>query len=220
MEEGLLLGLVALHVGLQTVALGEGLVADAALVRSLSVVGPHVDRQVFLPRTRLPTNPADEAFDAQVAPDVAVQGVLTFEEASALGAAVRRLACMNSHVGLELAVGHEGFAADDADERLLVGVRPDVERQAGVGQEGLAADVAKVRSLSDRVDLLVGLQSGGQFETLPADLAAVAPLPRVGQLVSAQRPEVVQRQTADVADVFVSAGVQFDVSSELRLQTE
>lgn len=36
--------LVALHVRFQAVALREGFVADGALVRSLSVVRPHVNR--------------------------------------------------------------------------------------------------------------------------------------------------------------------------------
>ncbi|KAI3375796.1 hypothetical protein L3Q82_003740 [Scortum barcoo] len=67
-----------------TVALSEGFVTHGALVWSLPVVGPHVDREVFLPRARLPTNPADEQFDAQVAPHVVGQVSLAFKKASAL----------------------------------------------------------------------------------------------------------------------------------------
>lgn len=175
---------MALHVSLQTVALSEGFVTEGTLVRSLPVVGPHVDRQVFLAGTRLPANAADEQFDAQVAPHVVGQVSLTFEKAAALRAAERRLVGVHAHVRLQLAVGYEAFAADDADERPLAAVRPHVSRQAAVRQEGLAADVAEVRPVSRRVDLLVRLQRAGKFETLPANLAAVTALPRVRGLVA------------------------------------
>lgn len=126
------LHLVALHVRFQTVALGEGFFADGALVRSLSVVGPHVDRQVFLARARLPTDRAHKPFDAQVAPDVVGQVSLAFEETATLGTAVRRLTSVHSHVNLEFAVGHEAFAAHAADVRPLAAVRLHVSHQAAV----------------------------------------------------------------------------------------
>lgn len=123
---------MALHVSFQTVSLSEGLVTQSALVRSLPVVRPHVDRQVLLARTRLPANATDEQFDAQVAPDVVIQMRLALKEASALGAAVRRLVAVNQHVGLQLAVGYETLAAHHADERPHAAVRLHVSRQTAV----------------------------------------------------------------------------------------
>lgn len=170
---------VALHVRFQTVALGEGLVAEGALIWPLSVVGPHVDRQVFLTSTRFATNWAHKKLDAQVASHVVVQVRLAFEEAAALGAAVGRFVGVDAHVGIQFAVGYEAFVAYGAGKRPVVAVRLHVGGQAAARHEGLAADVAEVRPLSHRVDLLVRLQRVGEFEALPADLAAVAPLPRV-----------------------------------------
>lgn len=175
---------MTLHVRFQTVALCEGLLAQGALVGSLSVVRPHVDRQVFLPRTRLPANAAHEQFDAQVRADVIGQVSLAFEEASALGAAVWRLARVHPHVHLQLAIGQEAFAAHDADERALVAVSPHVSREAAVGQEGLAADVAQVRTVSHRVDLGVRLQGVCEFEAFAANFAAVATLAGVRGFVA------------------------------------
>lgn len=171
----------------QTVALGEGLFTDGALIRSLSIVRPHVDRQVFLPRARFPANPAHKPFDAQVAPDVVGQVSFPLEKAAALRAAVRSLASVHSHVNLEFTVGHEAFAAHAADVRPLTAVRLHVSHQGAVRQEGLAADVAEERSLPDRVDLLVGLQVAGKFETLPANLATIWSFSRMSQFVAGQR---------------------------------
>lgn len=84
----------------QTVTLRERFLAHAALVRSLSVVRPHVNRQVLLSRTRLPANAAHEQFQPQVAPHVRVQVSLTLKVASALRAAVRRLTGVNAQVHL------------------------------------------------------------------------------------------------------------------------
>lgn len=180
--------MVTLHVCFQAVALGEGFVTEGTLVGSLSVVGSHVDGQVFLSRTSFAANPAGEALDAQVAPDVDVQGALEFEVASAPGAAVGRLASVNAHVFPEVPFGEEASAADGADERSLVAVGLHVSHQGAVGQEGFAADVAQVHAVPDGVDLLVRLQGSLQLEALPADFAAVAALRGMSQFVTSQRP--------------------------------
>lgn len=217
---GVLGGVVAPHVALQAVALREGLVAVRALVGSLPVVGAHVDRQVLLPRARLPAHAAREALDAQVAPDVAVQRALELEEAAAVLAVVRRLAGVDPEVLLERLVGQEAAAAHGADERPLAAVRLHVRHQAAAGQEGLAAHVAEERPVPDRVGLLVGLEGSREFEALPADLAAEAALSGVRHLVSGQRAAVVDQLVADVAVVLVLAGVRLLVRGELRLQSE
>lgn len=104
---------------LQAVALSEGFRADGALVGSLSVVRPHVNGQVFLPRTCLPADTAHKQLDAQVAPHVIIQMRLAFKEASALLTLVRRLVRVSSHVRFSIAVRHEPFTADGARKRPL-----------------------------------------------------------------------------------------------------
>lgn len=136
--------LVALHVCFQTVALSEGFVTEGTLVRSLSVVGPHVNGQVCFTSACFPTNPADKRFDARVDGDMVVQISLALERPATVRAAVRRLSGVDPHVNRQRSLGGESFAAFTAVERLLVGVRPHVNLQLFARQEHLAAYVAEV----------------------------------------------------------------------------
>ena len=55
---------VALHVRFQAVALSESLIAEFTLVRSLPVVGSHVDFQIRFTSARFPTSHANKRFEA------------------------------------------------------------------------------------------------------------------------------------------------------------
>lgn len=132
---------------LHVVALREGFVAGRALVRSLSVVGPHVDGQVLSARTRLPANAADKRPEARVDPQVVVQVRPAFEIEQPYGV---------SPVWIRVvAFGREALAADAAPKRPRLAVGPHVTRQVAVGVEGFAANLTEEEFLSRRVNLLV-----------------------------------------------------------------
>lgn len=190
--------LVPLHVALQTVALSEVFGTDAALVRSLSVVGPHVDLQVREARAGFTTDAADEPLLARVGPLVAPQGAQGAEGLSAGGAAVRSLPRVDDHVSPQGVDGRQALAAQAAQHRVPA-VRLQVSVQHGSRGEGLAADVAEVRLVSARVDYLVLLQKLELSELLPANLAAVTHLAAVDGLVQRQAAEVIEGLAADVA---------------------
>lgn len=196
-----LCSLVALHVSLQAVALSEGLLAQGTLVRSLSVVRPHVDGEVSSPGTRFPTDPTDVWFGSCVDRHVVVQVSLPFEGPAAVRTAVRCLPGVDPHVDGQRPPGGETLPAAVAAVRLLVGVRPHVDDKLLAGQEHLAADVAEVRSLSVHVNLLVLLQSGGQLEAPLTDLASVGSFSRVRHLVAGQRSVAAQEFAADATEV-------------------
>ena len=64
---------MTLHVCFQTVALSEGFITQRTLVRSLSVVRPHVNSQVRFTSARFPANPAHKRLEARVDGHVVVQ---------------------------------------------------------------------------------------------------------------------------------------------------
>lgn len=135
---------MAFQVGLQTVTLGEALVAKRALVGSLAIVGPHVDCQVRFTGTRLPANPTSKWLLARVDPEVVQQIGLSLEGPAAVRTAVRRLPRVDPHVDGQRAFGGEPFATLAAVEGLLLAVRPQVDLQLLARQKHLAADVTEV----------------------------------------------------------------------------
>lgn len=204
----------------QTVALGEGPVADAALVGFVSIVGPHVDLQVFPSGAFLPTLGAHKPLDAQVDLDVAVQVGLLLEAPAALGALVRRLVGVDPHVLLQVAVEPEALGADGADERPDAAVGLQVSHQRSLPQERPAADVAQERPVPLRVRLGVDLQRTLELEALPADVTGVLLVVGVGQAVLGHGAAKAERPVADVADVFFLDRVQLFVGYEVRFQAE
>lgn len=87
-----------LHVRLQAVALCEGFLTEGTLVRSLSVVRPHVDGEVRPPSARLPADPAHIWFCSGVDGHVVVQVSLPFEGPATVRTAVWCLPSVNPHV--------------------------------------------------------------------------------------------------------------------------
>lgn len=175
---------VAFHVCFQTVTLSESFITEGTLIRSLPIVGPHVDSQVRFASAPFPTNPTDKWFLARVDRQVVVQVNLAFEGPATVRAAVRCLSRVDPHVNRQRTFGAESLAAFAAVVRLLVGVPPHVDLQLLARQEHFAADVTEVRSLSVCVNLLVLLQSPGKFETPPAHLTDVRSFLRVRHLVA------------------------------------
>lgn len=198
---------VAFHVRLEAVTLGEAFVAKRALVRSLPIVGPHVNRQVGFTSARLPANPASKRLLTRVDPEVVEQIGLSLEGPAAVRAAVRRLPRVDPHVDGQRAFGGEGLAALAAIEGFLLAVRPQVDLQLLAGQKHLAADVTEVRSLSVHVYLLMLSQSPCELETPPADLTAMWSLLRVCHPVAEERPVVAEGFATLATLVHFSPGV-------------
>lgn len=146
---------VTFHVCFEAVALRERFVAQRTLVRPLAVVCPHVNIQVRLASTRLPTNAADEGFDTRVGGDMVVQVALALEGPPTVRAAVRCFSGVDPHVNGQCSLCVKPASTLVAAVGFLISVCPHVDLQLLAGQEHLAADVAQVRSLSVHVDLLM-----------------------------------------------------------------
>lgn len=196
---------MSLHVALQTVALGEGLLTHGASVGSLPTVGPHVDRQVGLASARFAADRTHKRLVSRVDLHVIVQVNLALEGPATVWAVVRRLASVDPGVDGQLAFGAEALPTLAAVERLLLGVGPEVDLQLLAAQEHFAADVAEVRPLSVGVDLLMLSQRPWKLEAPPADLAAVWSLLGVGHLVAAQRSGVAEPFAALTAEAALPA---------------
>lgn len=183
---------MSLHVALQTVTLGEGLLTHRAPVGSLPIVGPHVDRQVGLASTRFATDRTHKRLVSRVDLHVIVQVNLALEGPATVWTVVRCLPSVDPGVDGQLALGAEPLPTLAAVERLLLGMGPEVDLQLLAGQEHFAADVAEVRPLSVCVDLLMLSQRPWKFEAPPTDPAAVWSLLGVGHLVAGQRSGVAE----------------------------